>query len=980
MDAPNNPTLEWTVTLSYDSETEPKGATLRVTDALARVFARAVLVNKGDSYPLSFTSVLAGLVSGTDSVSNWLRENLGSYGATGEKIAGARSRSFDVPSLQRMDASSLPKQLQASQSARRAIEKAQEIMAELGTSQALDIKHVAAAYPILQSWHESDFQSLGIDRLAWCRALGGYMATQYPDEKWYWRKYADRASPVPLTSFSADIYTERDLLEIDRSVDALALLIASARTDTPLSIGIFGEWGSGKSFFMRHLRKRIWTLASRQEDSAKNWVEKRKTGKATAADEPLYYGRVAQVEFNAWHYNEGNVVASLVDHLFRNLKVYPGDTDAELDEKRAEVLAQIVGAKDELQQAATAIDRATTEVNDARAEVQRVTEAAKTVRAQVDNSAQNVEDSRSQAEQVRRDLDDAIARLKTEIKPVDTEAFIAVALSPVVDSTAVREAKQMTDTMLAAFSDWQDFARSLLSRRGLAVVALCLLVPLAVWFVTQANGLWAAMTGIVVTGTASIQHVVSFVRDRRKQFEEKLKELKTEEERRTAEKQALLEQRKKEMQTSWDEKLTALRATLEEQRQALRESEKKAADALQTLATRTKELDTKIDERTSAEKKLLALETRLKQLSNALLLDEFIKNRSGTDEYKKQLGFLALVRRDFERLSDLIAKANDDWRSPKSENQDRPSINRIVLYIDDLDRCKVETVIHVLEAVHLLLAFPLFVCVVAVDPRWIEDCLKQKREDLFSVKKEKANLPVTVGDYLEKIFQIPIWMSPIESRQRADLVKALLGKTAAPSETSEVLADDDETPSRLSGGSPSLRDALVTDGFAEIVEKAEKKPDPLKITPEEARFVDEIAPLLSDRPRALKRFVNTYRLLKASLSNVDRENFVSKDPSSSHKICISQLAFFTGQPRLAPMLVRQLASANGADTLGAWLETQNGEERKALEPALKRFPEIDRIDLTKFRSWLPDTSKYLFHRDHGEADVLKDAPSHPTGP
>ena len=35
--------------------------------------------------------------------------------------------------------------------------------------------------------------------------------------------------------------------------------------------------------------------------------------------------------------------------------------------------------------------------------------------------------------------------------------------------------------------------------------------------------------------------------------------------------------------------------------------------------------------------------------SSALLLEEFIKDRSSTDEYRKQLGLLALVRRDFER-------------------------------------------------------------------------------------------------------------------------------------------------------------------------------------------------------------------------------------------------------------------------------------------------------------------------------------------
>lgn len=52
--------------------------------------------------------------------------------------------------------------------------------------------------------------------------------------------------------------------------------------------------------------------------------------------------------------------------------------------------------------------------------------------------------------------------------------------------------------------------------------------------------------------------------------------------------------------------------------------------------------------------------------------------------------------------------------------------------------------------------------------------------------------------------------------------------------------------------------------------------------------VDRIGELLSDKPRALKRFVNTYRLLKASLSELDQATFVTADASSPHKVCITQ--------------------------------------------------------------------------------------------
>jgi hypothetical protein len=379
-----------TVTLTYDVEdgatlSPPRRVELAITPDLAAAFARAAVVNRSDATPLSFTSLLTAMVTGSDAVSMWLKDELATYGVTASRIAGRRSRNYSELSSLPNDVVSTPGELATSVSARQAIEEGQAIASAVGAGAALDIRHLAAAYPILPKWHENDFNELGIDRLAWCRAFGAYLAKMFPEEKWYWRRYANRASPVPLTLFSSDVYTETDLIGIDRTVDALALLVASTRTGTPLSIGIFGEWGSGKSFFMRHLRKRIWTLAEREQSRVAAWIDdKRQNGTATDDDAPLYYGRVAQVEFNAWHYNEGNLVASLVDHLFRNLRVLPAAKDNDLEEQRAAVLIQISGVQVGLTEASTAIQQTRDQLNDARTKVAQATEEAEAARKDVD--------------------------------------------------------------------------------------------------------------------------------------------------------------------------------------------------------------------------------------------------------------------------------------------------------------------------------------------------------------------------------------------------------------------------------------------------------------------------------------------------------------------------------------------------------------------------------------------------------------------
>ncbi len=73
------------------------------------------------------------------------------------------------------------------------------------------------------------------------------------------------------------------------------------------------------------------------------------------------------------------------------------------------------------------------------------------------------------------------------------------------------------------------------------------------------------------------------------------------------------------------------------------------------------------------------------------------------------------------------------WRAMQ-EDARLPRIDRIVLYIDDLDRCPEVKVVEVLQAVHLLLAYPLFVVVVgrrssvaAALPRGTVACISNLR-------------------------------------------------------------------------------------------------------------------------------------------------------------------------------------------------------------------------------------------------------------
>ena len=108
-----------------------------------------------------------------------------------------------------------------------------------------------------------------------------------------------------------------------------AHIIAGDYTPMPLSVGIFGAWGAGKSYFMGLLRSEI--------------------DRFSASGQPEYLSRVAQIGFNAWHYADTNLWASLGDEIFRQL-AGPSVTAEESREHLRQKLAEGQAERKELQE------------------------------------------------------------------------------------------------------------------------------------------------------------------------------------------------------------------------------------------------------------------------------------------------------------------------------------------------------------------------------------------------------------------------------------------------------------------------------------------------------------------------------------------------------------------------------------------------------------------------------------------------------
>ena len=115
-----------------------------------------------------------------------------------------------------------------------------------------------------------------------------------------WPIQLTRAASRIVLTYDNDRDASSDLLGTGRDAAALAALVASTVLRPPLSIGLFGGWGSGKSFVLREVRQRLDELTG--EDRSDGLV-----------------GRIKVVAFNAWQYAEVNLWASLVDAVLREI-------------------------------------------------------------------------------------------------------------------------------------------------------------------------------------------------------------------------------------------------------------------------------------------------------------------------------------------------------------------------------------------------------------------------------------------------------------------------------------------------------------------------------------------------------------------------------------------------------------------------------------------------------------------------------------
>ena len=199
----------------------------------------------------------------------------------------------------------------------------------------------------------------------------------------------------------------------------------------------------------------------------------------------------------------------------------------------------------------------------------------------------------------------------------------------------------------------------------------------------------------------------------------------------------------------------------------------------------------------------------------------------------------------------------------------------VVIFIDDLDRCQPKYVVDLLEGVQTLFSDPRVVYVIAADRRWLNTCFETAYSEFAAAVREPGRRLGSL--FLEKAFELSVEVPRLSGEMKQVywdyLVHGARGdiEQAIERESAEVQHDfvDAETEEQVF---LRLRES-TGDALRDQVRKgaAVRRLASRRVVASTEYFLKPFAPLLEPNPRAMKRLVNAYSVLRdtALLAGVD---------------------------------------------------------------------------------------------------------------
>ena len=233
--------------------------------------------------------------------------------------------------------------------------------------------------------------------------------------------------------------------------------------------------------------------------------------------------------------------------------------------------------------------------------------------------------------------------------------------------------------------------------------------------------------------------------------------------------------------------------------------------------------------------------------------------------------------------------------------------SRVLIVVDDLDRCEPEKAIEVLQAINLMLDRGSFIIALGIDARVITAAVERHYKELL------GPAGITGYEYLDKIVQIPFKIPEPTSKDLSEFLAKQLGNPSPPPRNEQVAAASSAagssdagavasagtqdvtplfTPGQTSGTlSAAKAPSSVMPGPGDVPQKAIETErgtrdvpmtplPPLAFTYDELQAFQRIASYLRPNPRHIKRIVNVYALVRALAERLGERRILDK-PSTT---------------------------------------------------------------------------------------------------
>ena len=209
--------------------------------------------------------------------------------------------------------------------------------------------------------------------------------------------------------------------------------------------------------------------------------------------------------------------------------------------------------------------------------------------------------------------------------------------------------------------------------------------------------------------------------------------------------------------------------------------------------------------------------------------------------YDDEINMLQNVKKGSDKIDVELKEFHKNF----GELLEETKVDKLIVFIDDLDRCDPNTVIETLEAIKLFLFAPNTVFVIGADERLIKYAVKRRFPEIPGEKEVSR-------DYLEKLVQLPIRIPSLSTHELQTYINLLFIQLSYSGSSFDTIRQN-----ILSDRGDKLFESIINSSNISKYRSGNIPPDLMDDLILSEQIVHILSTGLNGNPRQCKRFLNT---------------------------------------------------------------------------------------------------------------------------